>query len=894
MTGNDARKIFLDYFKKQGHHLVRSSSLVPQDDKTLMFVNAGMVQFKRVFTGDEKREYATAVTAQKCVRAGGKHNDLENVGYTARHHTFFEMLGNFSFGNYFKEKAIKFAWDLLTNGYGFDKDKLWVSVFHEDDEAFNIWRDQEGVPEERIIRLGEKDNFWAMGDTGPCGPCSEIHIDRGIEFGCDSKDCAVGCDCDRWLELWNLVFMQFEKDEEGRLNPLPKPSIDTGLGLERIISVLQGVPTNYDTDLFIPIMEKVGELSGKKRHESKEVEVAMKVIADHSRATAFLICDGVLPSNEGRGYVLRRIMRRAIRYGRSIGLVKPFMHETVQTVFAIMDEAYPELKESSAFILNVVKNEEEKFLETLDIGMKYLETIIDDIHDPDAPPFVDTKTGKTIPLPNREIPGDVIFKLYDTFGFPVDIIRDHVKEMKIELDLDGFNLAMEEQKARSRSIKKFAGIGEAYKALTSEGVKTSFEGYGTIEGKSKILIIVKEDREIEIARPGDRVEIVTGSTVFYAESGGQTGDSGRFENENCIIQIADTMKNPSGLIIHKGVVEKGEAKKGDLFALKVDEKKRQAIAANHSATHILHSALRKVLGDHVKQSGSLVTESRLRFDFTHFSSITREDLLAIENEVNLRIRENHSVETKEMNMDEAVRAGATALFEEKYGDVVRVVSQGKFSSELCGGTHTRRSGDIGLFKILSEGGIASGVRRIEATTGQVALDHIHREEALIESTAGLLKGAKEDVTAKVEALLKDKKNLEKELESLKAKMASKSIENLADEVKVINGIKVIAKRVNIENPSQLRDLADKFKTKIGSGVILLGAESDGKALLISVVTDDLTKKFKAGDIVKVAAKIVGGGGGGRPDMAQAGGTKPEHLDKALESVYQVISGSPVA
>jgi len=878
MTGNDARKIFLDYFKKQGHHPVRSSSLVPQDDKTLMFVNAGMVQFKRVFTGDEKREYSTAVTAQKCVRAGGKHNDLENVGYTARHHTFFEMLGNFSFGDYFKEKAIRFAWDLLTNGYGFDKDKLWVSVFHEDDEAFNIWRDQEGVPEERIIRLGEKDNFWAMGDTGPCGPCSEIHIDRGIEFGCGGKDCAVGCDCDRWLELWNLVFMQFEKDDQGNLNPLPKPSIDTGMGLERVISVLQGVPTNYDTDLFIPIMEKVGELSGKKRHASEEVEVAMKVIADHSRASAFLICDGVLPSNEGRGYVLRRIMRRAIRYGRSIGLVKPFMHETVQTVFSIMDEAYPELKESSAFILNVVRNEEEKFLETLETGLKLLEVTIQEI-----------KPEKVGSDKKSVIPGDVIFKLYDTFGFPVDIITDHVKEMKIDLDMDGFHHAMEEQKARSRSIKKFAGIGEAYKTLTSEGVKTSFEGYGTIEGKSKVLMIVKEDKEIEIAKPGDSVEIVTRATVFYAESGGQAGDSGRFENENCIISILDTVKNPSGLIIHKGVIQKGEAKKGDLFSLKVDEAKRQAIASNHSATHILQSALRKVLGDHVKQSGSLVTDTRLRFDFTHFAFIPVEELLAIENEVNLRIRENHPVETKEMNMDEAVRAGATALFEEKYGDVVRVVSQGKFSSELCGGTHTKRSGDIGLFKILSEAGIASGVRRIEAATGQVALDHVHREEALIESTAGLLKGAKEDVAAKVEALLKDKKNLEKELESLKAKMASKSVENLADEIKIINGIKVIAKRVDIENPSQLRDLADKFKTKIVSGVILLGAISDGKALLISVVTEDLTKKFKAGDIVKTAAKIVGGGGGGRPDMAQAGGTQPENLDKALESVYQIMS-----
>jgi alanyl-tRNA synthetase len=748
-----------------------------------------------------------------------------------------------------------------------------VSVFHEDDEAYNIWRDQVGIPEEKIVRLGEEDNFWSMGDTGPCGPCSEIHIDRGPEFGCERKDCAVGCDCDRWLELWNLVFMQFEKDEQGNMTPLPKPSIDTGLGLERVISVLQGVPTNYDTDLFVPIMEKVGELSNKNRHESNQVEVAMKVIADHSRATAFLICDGVMPSNEGRGYVLRRIMRRAIRYGRSIGLVKPFLHETVQTVFKIMDEAYPELKDSSAFILNVVKNEEEKFLETLGTGMKLLEVTIDEI-----------KAQKS-----SMIPGDVIFKLYDTFGFPVDIIIDHVKEMDIDLDLEGFERNMAEQKARSRSTKKFTGVGEAYKALTSKGVKTVFEGYDNIETRSQILIIVRDDKEIEAAQKGDFIEIVTAATVFYAESGGQAGDTGIFENKSCIINIMETIKDPTGIVIHKGLVEKGKVKKGDSFILKVNAEKRQDTALNHSATHILHSVLRNVLGDHVKQSGSLVTDTRLRFDFTHFSFISVEELKAIENQVNLRIRENHPIETKEMNIDEAVKAGAMALFEEKYGDVVRVVSQGAFSQELCGGTHANKSGDIGLFKILSEGGIASGIRRIEAATGQIALDYIHKEQSLIESTAGLLKGAKEDVVSKVEALLKDKKNLEKELESLKAKMASKSVENIDDVVREINGVKVISKRVEIENPSQLRDLADKFKTKIGSGVILLGAQSNGKALLISIVTDDLTKKIKAGDIVKAAAKIVGGGGGGRPDMAQAGGTKPENLDKALESVFKIMS-----
>ncbi len=872
MTGNEARKIFMEFFKKHNHNQVRSSSLVPQDDPTLLFVNSGMVQFKRVFTGDEKRDYLRAVTSQKCVRAGGKHNDLENVGYTARHHTFFEMLGNFSFGDYFKEKAIDYGWDLLTNGYGFDKEKLWVSVFHEDDEAYDIWHNQVGIPKERIVRLGEEDNFWSMGDTGPCGPCSEIYIDRGVEYGCDRQDCAVGCDCDRWLELWNLVFMQFEKDDKGQMTPLPKPSIDTGLGLERVISVLQGVKTNYETDLFIPIMEKVGELSGKKLNESNLVEVAMKVIADHSRASAFLICDGVLPSNEGRGYVLRRIMRRAIRYGRSIGFVKPFLHKTVQTVFSIMDEAYPELKDSSAFILNVVENEEKKFLETLDTGMKLLESTIDDLK---------TENRSTIS-------GDVIFKLYDTFGFPVDIIVDHVKEMDIDLDLDGFDKAMAAQKARSKSTKIFTGVGQAYKTLTSKGVKTTFEGYDKIEGQSRVLIIVKDDKEIQTAKEGETIEIVTESTLFYAESGGQAGDSGIFENKNCLINITDTLKDPSGLIIHKGVVKKGDIQKGDAITLKVNQIQRQNTALNHTATHILHSALKKTLGDHVKQSGSLVTDRRLRFDFSHFSSISAKDLKTIENEVNLRIRENHPVQTKEMNMDDAVKEGATALFEEKYGDVVRVVSQGDFSSELCGGTHTRQSGDIGLFKILSEGGIASGVRRIEAVTAQAALDFIHNNQDLIGASANLLKGSKEDVVLKIETLLKDKKSLEKQVEALKAKKASKSVENIDDEIREINGIKVISKKVEIENPSQLRDLADKFKTKIGSGIILLGAKSGKKALLISVVTKDLTKNYKAGDIVKQAAKIVGGGGGGRPDMAQAGGTKPENLDKALESVFKVF------
>jgi alanyl-tRNA synthetase len=830
-----------------------------------------MVQFKRVFTGDEKRDYSTAVTSQKCVRAGGKHNDLENVGYTARHHTFFEMLGNFSFGEYFKDQAIEFAWDLLINGYGFDKEKLWVSVYLDDDEAYNIWRDKIGVSEDRIVRLGEKDNFWSMGDTGPCGPCSEIHIDRGEKYGCDSPDCAVGCECDRYLELWNLVFMQYERDAAGNMTPLPKPSIDTGLGLERVISVLQDVPTNYDTDLFIPIIERVEELSGKKKSASGDIDVAMKVIADHSRAAAFLISDGILPSNEGRGYVLRRIMRRAIRYGRNLGLVKPFLHETVKKVFEIMEDAYPELKESSAFILNVVENEEAKFSETLDVGLKLLNETIE----------------KTEQSDSKEIAGEVIFKLYDTYGFPVDIINDVVADRKITLDMDGYNRAMDDQKARSRSSKTFAGVGDAYKSLTSQGVKTQFTGYTEAESESKILLLVKEDAAVDTAVEGDRVEIVTESTPLYAESGGQAGDAGVIKTEGCTVAIDNTLADPSGLRIHHGTVTSGTLSSGEAVTLTVDQARRASTASNHTATHLLHAALRKVLGDHVKQSGSLVTHDRLRFDFTHFASISREEIQAVEDEVNARIRENASVNTLEMDMDEAVKSGATALFEEKYGDVVRVVSMGDFSKELCGGTHTDRSGNIGVFQIVSEGGIASGVRRIEALTGATAIEYLHETTDQLLETAHILKASKAEVVQKVKTLVAEKKSADKEIISLKAKIASKSVENIDDEIREIDGVKVLAKRVQIDNPSQLRDLADKFKTKIGSGVVLLGAESNGKVLLIAVVTPDLIKRFKAGDIVKTAAGIVGGGGGGRPDMAQAGGSKPEFLDKALESVYTI-------
>lgn len=875
MTGSQARALFLDYFKKHNHRHVRSSSLVPSDDPTLLFVNAGMVQFKRTFIGEEKREYATACTSQKCVRAGGKHNDLENVGYTARHHTFFEMLGNFSFGDYFKDKAIAFAWDLLTNGYKLPVDKLWVSIYLDDDEAFEIWNKQIGVPEDRIVRLGEKDNFWAMGDTGPCGPCTEIHIDRGEKHGCGKADCAVGCDCDRYLEIWNLVFMQYERNEKGELSPLPKPSIDTGMGLERILSIMQNADTNYDTDLFTPIIGTVETLSGKKLHDAPSVEVAMKVIADHSRAAAFLIGDGIMPSNEGRGYVLRRIMRRAIRYGRNIGLNKPFLHETARTVFEVMKDAYPDLSDNAAFITNVIKNEEQSFSVTLDNGIKLLNDVLADMKE----------KNETV------IPGDVIFKLYDTFGFPVDIVRDVVKGDNITLDMDEFNRIMDKRREESRAEVRFSSMGEAFKALSSQGIKTDFEGYQDLSGQSTILVLAVDGHEIDHADQGTNVEIVVERTPFYGESGGQVGDQGTITGDGFHIEVSDTIKDPTGLFIHTCKVVKGSVKKGDTVTLTVDGDKRKATALNHSATHILHTALRTILGDHVKQAGSLVSPDRLRFDFSHFSPVDRETLDKIEDFVNEKIRDNTPVGTQEMAAEEAFKTGATALFEEKYGDRVRVVAMGDFSKEFCGGTHTSQTGDIGLFKIISDAGIAAGVRRIEAVTGKNALAHVHAAINTLLTSAGMLKANPDQLADRVEKLMADHKKLEKELEKLKSSMAGKALESMDDMIKTVNGIKVVVQKVNVENPPQLRDLADKFKDKIQSGIVFLGAESGGKALLIAIVTKDLTNRFKAGDLVKKTASIVGGGGGGRPDMAQAGGSKPENLDQALASVHDLIEGA---
>jgi alanyl-tRNA synthetase len=809
------------------------------------------------------------------VRAGGKHNDLENVGFTARHHTFFEMLGNFSFGDYFKEGAIEFAWDLLTNGYGLPEDKLYGSIYLDDDEAYELWRKNIGLPEERVVRFGEADNFWSMGDTGPCGPCSEILIDRGEKYGCGKPDCAVGCECDRYLEIWNLVFMQFNRDASGKMTPLPKPSIDTGMGLERIVSLVQDVPTNYDTDLIQPIIQETEKLAEKRFGESGPIDVAMKVIADHSRAAAFLIGDGIMPSNEGRGYVLRRIMRRAIRYGRNIGLNRPFLHKTAKVVFDIMQPAYPELTEAAAYITNIIENEEVRFLETLDTGLKLLNDTLSEIKSQGA----------------NQVPGDIIFKLYDTYGFPVDIVRDVVRDENMRLDMEGFDSAMAQQRARSRSVTTFASISRAYKNLSAKGFKAEFRGYEMLTADSKVLLMVADDSEISEATAGQTIELVAEETPFYAEAGGQVGDVGKITNKNFEMEVVDTIKDPTGLIIHKGHIISGKVKKGNKVTLHVDGAQREATALNHTATHILHAVLREVLGEHVKQAGSLVAPDRLRFDFTHFSTVDPETLVEIETRVNRRIRENVATHTEEMEAEAAFKSGATALFEEKYGDHVRVVSLSDFSKELCGGTHTGKTGDIGLFKIVSESSIASGVRRIEALTGEGALEYVQKTSRLLEDTAHLVKDRPDAVTLKVTKILSDLKRLEKEVERLKAKIASDSADVGGDAVKSVNNTKVLIQKASVDNPAALRELADKLKEKLKSGIVVLGSVKGPKAFLIVLVTKDLTDRFHAGSVIKQIAPTVGGSGGGRPDMAQAGGTQPEKLDEALQKAYKVIEGS---
>jgi alanyl-tRNA synthetase len=876
-TGSEIREGFIKFFEGKGHTRVASSSLIPKDDPTLMFTNAGMVQFKNSFLGLENRGYTRAVSCQKCARAGGKHNDLENVGVTARHHTFFEMLGNFSFGDYFKEEAIAWAWEYLIDVVKLPKEKLWITIYEDDDEAFAIWHDKMKVPKDRIVRMGEKSNFWMMGETGPCGPCSEIIYDQGEGIGCGRPECDIYCDCDRHLEIWNNVFTQFDRDETGKLTPLPKPNIDTGMGLERLTAVIQGVKSNYDTDLFTPIIRFVEKIAGITYGKNADNDTSIRVIADHSRAVTFLIGDGILPSNEGRGYVLRRILRRAARHGKLLGIDKPFLNESAQVVIDMMKDVYPDLESKASFITKVIINEEQRFMETLDAGLRILQEETAALK----------KAGKNV------LPGSLVFKLYDTFGFPTDLTADIVKRDGFTLDTAGFETEMQQQRERARGAWKGSGeeaIGECYLKLSSSGIATDFCGYeGVTQADSKISTIIINGKVVESLSEGQEAEVIVETTPFYGVSGGQIGDTGYLEGKDFVFAVQDTKKPVEKLFVHKGIVQKGKIKTGDKVHLVVDLEKRKAIQANHSGTHILQAALKAVLGDHIKQSGSLVNTERLRFDFSHFSKITDEELSRIEEIANDIIRKNLEVVTEVCPLEDAFKTGATAVFDEKYGATVRIVKMGEMSMELCGGTHVARTGDIGLLRVLHESAIAAGVRRIEAATGKQALIHVQQVEEELKKAAGLLKASPLELAERTEKLLMHTRDLEKEIEALKGKLAAKDSGNLLSQVKEIAGVKVLATEVNISDAKTLRDFGDKLRDKMESGIILLAAKADEKALLLCMVTKDLAGKFHAGNIIKELAPIVGGKGGGRPDMAQAGGTQPENLANIFPALEKLLT-----
>jgi alanyl-tRNA synthetase len=877
MKGKEIRNRYLEYFKRNGHALVESSSLVPKDDPTLLFTNAGMVQFKTVFMGEDKRDYKRAVTSQRCVRAGGKHNDLENVGYTARHHTFFEMLGNFSFGDYFKEDAIRYAWEFLTRELKINPENLWVSIFEDDDEAEELWKKIEELPKGRIVRMGEKDNFWAMGDTGPCGPCSEIHIDQGPEAGCGREDCVLGCDCDRYLELWNLVFMQFNRSADGTLTRLPKPSIDTGMGLERVAAVLQGKYNNYDSDLFEPIMSALGKLASKEYGRDGRDDTAMRVIADHARATAFLVADGVLPSNEGRGYVLRRIMRRAVRYGKYLGLEKSFLDKVTATVIDEMHEAYPHLLDAGPLLEKVVNNEEERFRETLEHGLLLL----------------DEELNRLAGTADAIISGPFIFKLYDTFGFPFDIVRDIALEKGVGFDEPGFLEEMEKQREKSRKSRKGEGVkllDEGVKSLAEEGKHTDFVGYrehsiSTVAGG----LLSEDGRRVDRLATGEKGRLFVVKTPFYAESGGQVGDTGQLSWTDGEAAVHGTSTQGDKIVLHEVEVTRGTLAVGTEIVLSVEEKRRKAVAVHHSATHLLHAALREILGDHVKQAGSLVEPGRLRFDFTHFSPLTPEQLENVEYLVNEKIWNSSEITTRILAREEALSEGATALFGEKYEDRVRVVSITDFSKELCGGTHVHSTGELGMFKIQSEGGIASGVRRIEAVAGAAAFGMVqesYRRERRLQDL--LNAGTPEEIPGKVEGLLQNQKKLEKQVAELSGRLASSDLASIFEAALVVDGVKVVGAEIPLDSPKTLREVGDKIRDGLDSGVAVLGGSIGGKAALLAIVSKDLTRRIKAGDLVNRIAAVVGGKGGGRPDMAQAGGPMVDKLGEALAKVPEAV------
>jgi len=867
MSAADVRRAFLEFFRERGHTVVPSASLVPGNDPTLLFTNAGMVQFKDCFLGRDKRDYVRAVSSQRCVRAGGKHNDLENVGYTARHHTFFEMLGNFSFGDYFKKDAIRFAWDFVTGTLKIDPARLMVTVYATDDEAFELWHKEAGVPKDKIVRIGDKpgggsDNFWQMGETGPCGPCTEIFFDHGAHIP-GGPPGSPDADGDRWVEIWNLVFMQFDRSADGKLTPLPKPSVDTGAGLERVSAVMQGVTNNYDIDLFKNLVKAAAALA----NTDDLTNSSLRVIADHIRACTFLIIDGVTPSNEGRGYVLRRIIRRAIRHGYKLGIKDAFFYKLVDTLAAEMGGAFPELTTGKALAARVLKQEEERFAETLANGMQLLDSA-----------FAALKGGKTLD-------GETVFKLYDTYGFPVDLTADIARERELSIDTAGYEAAMEVQRKQSQAASKF-GVDMSGGIRLED--KTDFLGYEATTDVGKVVALLKNGATVQTLNAGEEGEVVLDRTPFYAESGGQVGDAGELGNVSAKFTVADTQKRGAAFS-HIGKLTAGLIKIGDSLAANVDAPRRKAIMANHSATHLLHAALRKVLGTHVQQKGSLVAPDRLRFDFSHFQAITHDELTQIERLVNAEIRKNAAAETREMPYDTAVAEGAIALFGEKYEKDVRVLRMGEFSMELCGGTHVARAGDIGIFKILSEGGVAAGVRRIEAITAEGALDYVEHTDQLVKDVAGLVRGSRDDVKAKVADALERIRQLEKENRELKNKLASGQGTDLSAGARDIAGVKLVAAQVDGADAGALRNAVDQLKDKLKSAVIVLASvDATNKITLVAGVTADQTGKVKAGELVGNVAGQVGGKGGGRPDFAQAGGNNPAALGAALASVEAFV------
>ncbi len=860
LRGRIIRQKFLEFFKERGHEVVPSSPLIPKDDPTLLFTNAGMVQFKRVFLGEEVRPYKRAVSCQKCMRAGGKHNDLENVGYTARHHTFFEMLGNFSFGDYFKEEAIAFAWEFVTQELNLPKERLYATVFREDEEAIKLWKKIAGFSEDKIVPLGEKDNFWMMGDTGPCGPCSELIFDQGEAFSCGRPDCKPGCSCDRYLEIWNLVFMQYERFPDGTLKPLPKPSIDTGMGLERITAVVQGVPSNYDTDLFAGIMHALEELSGRPFKESQETEVAFRVIADHLRASVFLISEGILPSNEGRSYVLRRIIRRAERFGKLLGLREPFLYKIITPVVEEFGDIYPELNKNVTVVEKVLKIEEEKFQETLNFGLELLEKEVSKL----------SKEGVKI------IPGELLFKLYDTYGFPYDLVRDYVLPLGFDLDVAGFESLREQARQESRKSWKGAleRVPEEIKSLLQEGVQTFFVGYESLTEKGKIIAFTEDF-------------LITDITPFYPEGGGQIADRGLILGNKGKAKIIDVQK-VGEVIYHRVKILEGTLEIGEEVELRVDAERRAHIARHHTATHLLHAALRKVLGPHVRQSGSLVEDSRLRFDFSHFQALTQDELNQVENFVNQWVLQNYPLEIYLVKKEEAEKLGALAFFEEKYGDLVRVIKINDISCELCGGTHVKATGEIGLFKIISESSVASGVRRIEAVAGMRAYAFVKELENRLERVSEILKTSSKDLEKRVQELLEENSRLQREIKRLRSRDIKSELSAKLKEVKEVKGVKVLVSAFETEKMDELREFGDFFKNALSSGIFFLIGEREGDKLAVCMVTKDLSSRISAGEVFRRLSESLGLKGGGRNELAQGSFSKKVSLEEIRKKIEEVI------